>query len=1231
MTLSPTHELELNLVRRAQRGDLEAFDGLVYRYRASLVAHMRSQVADSEMAEDLVQEALQRAWHHLDTLQQASSFSSWLRTILLNVYRMWLRGSAQREVPVDEIEEQVDETTNPDTLALDRETWCLRLDALAQLPEENRQALLLYAVERQSCQQIARRLKVPLSTIEGRIQRARQQLRRMLGTDELTTPGLPPPPLSSIIMSPLRYETDESVLLRQLRDGKENERITAATCLGLQRAPAAVPALIAAACEDRNEAVRRHAIYALGRIRDGRAVSPLLDLCDDESIAIRSEADWALRRFPAERLEAPLREALHAADPRRRRRAAACGTYCRTASMTTALSAIIADDADPAVQAAALHTLGAEPNDHTPELASSVVKALAHPHEGLRAVAAQVAGGFADCRMLPLLVAMLHDDPAASVRATAAGALTNLHQPPVTDALLAALDDDAPEVRGAAITALGARKDDRTVEVLLPLLQPGEATCCQAACALAAIGDPRAVPAMLASLITLIRTMPAAEARETGDVLITALISFGQTTQQALREAFGPTQSLAQRLAVLSLLPQFPRDGMDRALVALLGEPELEPSLALAAMRALARRPPFQDVIYLLTWLPWTLMRYQDVCYPVMAPEPGARAMLLLWLRHADATLRLAAAQALAIHGDADAVMPLLAAVKSEGDVVTRRALITSLGVIGDPRALPVLRKVMRDADGDTRMAVAEALMALRDGSGFALLADMLKQDASPIVRVRAAVMLNLLMDAGAVDLFCQIMQHDTNDITREFAAVGLGYLEDARALPALIASLHDPVEWVRNAAVRSLGRIGDRRVCDAVYEGMIEPDEVPLYGLRSRYSSMCSAVLAKLGDARGTDAIPQLLKDPDRHTRHKTSWALSFSDDRQLADFMVDVSDEWQELDGQHRSDYPWALFTLAAMGDPRADVLLWQYLAVTTAYLPDMVHALVQRQGTYLRPRLHRLLEEASSLGTPARVIIAAAALARLGEADGYALLCRTVGAPQPTARYQALRALAAEIPGEPASVQEALARALVHPDPLTCVLAARSLLARDDVRALPPLLSAYREPFRTLPHQLAATILGEASRPGVQQAMRGSRLMPLVHEVLHSDNLSERVYAVTILVASGHTQAVPALQAALRDPAFRVRQAAVVGAGRLGDARLASVLWPVLHDSSTRLREQAAQALQQLRDIASVAPLRARLEVEDADRVRTAITSALHVLEEISGKSPAVQQDRGREEYF
>lgn len=181
-------------MRRARAGDRAAFDRLAGRYRAALRATAFLRTGDREAAQDLAQEALTRAWEALPTLREPGAFLPWLKRIAAHACLSWHRPARPELLSLDGeglARLPAEAALQPLAILLARERQRALRQALAALPDANRVALLMHVWEGASYEEIAAFTGVAVSTVEGRLYRARKQLRRLLPDDEDALRGRP--------------------------------------------------------------------------------------------------------------------------------------------------------------------------------------------------------------------------------------------------------------------------------------------------------------------------------------------------------------------------------------------------------------------------------------------------------------------------------------------------------------------------------------------------------------------------------------------------------------------------------------------------------------------------------------------------------------------------------------------------------------------------------------------------------------------------------------------------------------------------------------------------------------------------------------------------------------------------------------------------------------------------------------------------------------------------------
>jgi RNA polymerase sigma-70 factor (ECF subfamily) len=179
-----------NLVRRAQRGDREAFAGLVEAYKRRAYFAALALVGSHEDALDLSQEAFARAFRARATLDPDRPFYGWLYTILRRLCFNFLRDRASRRRRLEEARVWLEneatsraEAADPRVLAQRDELRDRLMRAIESLPDREREVLVLKEFEGLRYREIASLVDIPLGTVMSRLYSARQRLARTMETD----------------------------------------------------------------------------------------------------------------------------------------------------------------------------------------------------------------------------------------------------------------------------------------------------------------------------------------------------------------------------------------------------------------------------------------------------------------------------------------------------------------------------------------------------------------------------------------------------------------------------------------------------------------------------------------------------------------------------------------------------------------------------------------------------------------------------------------------------------------------------------------------------------------------------------------------------------------------------------------------------------------------------------------------------------------------------------------
>jgi len=180
---------DTDLVRSAQKGDMQAFEELVARHRDKVYARAYSMMRNEDEALDLSQDAWVKAWQRLGQFQGDSSFVTWMTRIVINLCLDQLRklkrkraesleamaeeaGGVERHMPVV--------LANPSE-GLERAELRVRINrALDQLSQEHRTVLILHEFEQMEYKEISRQMKCSIGTVMSRLFYARRRMASLL-------------------------------------------------------------------------------------------------------------------------------------------------------------------------------------------------------------------------------------------------------------------------------------------------------------------------------------------------------------------------------------------------------------------------------------------------------------------------------------------------------------------------------------------------------------------------------------------------------------------------------------------------------------------------------------------------------------------------------------------------------------------------------------------------------------------------------------------------------------------------------------------------------------------------------------------------------------------------------------------------------------------------------------------------------------------------------------------
>lgn len=188
---SPPEPIEESaLVRRAQHGDLAAYDELIRRYQERIYATVYHMTANHEDANDLAQEAFIKAYQALKSFKGGSSFYTWIYRIAVNKTINFLKQRKNRtHMSLNDLDFNAEH--DPDLVALVSDKTPRRDAGLAELQEKLNEAMLklsephrlvvtLHDVQGLAHEEIAQIMDCNVGTVRSRLFYARQQLQATL-------------------------------------------------------------------------------------------------------------------------------------------------------------------------------------------------------------------------------------------------------------------------------------------------------------------------------------------------------------------------------------------------------------------------------------------------------------------------------------------------------------------------------------------------------------------------------------------------------------------------------------------------------------------------------------------------------------------------------------------------------------------------------------------------------------------------------------------------------------------------------------------------------------------------------------------------------------------------------------------------------------------------------------------------------------------------------------------
>ena len=183
------------LLRQAQSGDPEAFERLMEPLEQLVWRVCWHYTGNREAAEDCGQEAMIRIWRNLANYRGECALESWVYRIAANCCMDWLRKkkrdqSVSMEPMVEQGFDPADDAPGTEAQVVAKDERQRLREAIALLPDDQREALILTQLEKVSYEEAAQALGVSEGTVKSRVNRAKARLKEILSAErELSPPG----------------------------------------------------------------------------------------------------------------------------------------------------------------------------------------------------------------------------------------------------------------------------------------------------------------------------------------------------------------------------------------------------------------------------------------------------------------------------------------------------------------------------------------------------------------------------------------------------------------------------------------------------------------------------------------------------------------------------------------------------------------------------------------------------------------------------------------------------------------------------------------------------------------------------------------------------------------------------------------------------------------------------------------------------------------------------------
>ena len=176
---------DIELVQQVMEGDTSAYSELVQRHQRPLFRVILRFTRDSDVAEDVLQDAFIKAYQKIGQFEGRSSFKSWLYRIAINTAKNHLRTGERDSLNIDDV--QVSKNAAAESALLRQAVEKRLQDEVEALPLKQKTAVLLRVYEDLSFKEIAEIMDCPYDTAKANYRHGLMKLKASMLGDELLT------------------------------------------------------------------------------------------------------------------------------------------------------------------------------------------------------------------------------------------------------------------------------------------------------------------------------------------------------------------------------------------------------------------------------------------------------------------------------------------------------------------------------------------------------------------------------------------------------------------------------------------------------------------------------------------------------------------------------------------------------------------------------------------------------------------------------------------------------------------------------------------------------------------------------------------------------------------------------------------------------------------------------------------------------------------------------------